>query len=59
MRHLFELGARAAVPFHFSPRYEQRPEAVRAEMRAGWLGSECQGESAPTTSETAADPSPG
>jgi ribonuclease Z len=32
-----ELGARAVVPFHFSPRYEQRADAVRAELRAAWL----------------------
>jgi ribonuclease Z len=30
------LGAKAVVPFHFSPRYEGRAEAVRAEVQAAW-----------------------
>jgi ribonuclease Z len=33
-----ELGARAVVPFHFSPRYRSRPEDVAAELRAGRAG---------------------
>ena len=31
-----ELGARAVVPFHFSPRYGQRAAEVAAEMQAAW-----------------------
>lgn len=42
-----ELGARAVVPFHFSPRYEQRADAVRAEVRAAWLGSGGGSDTAP------------
>ncbi|HSB25509.1 MAG TPA: MBL fold metallo-hydrolase [Burkholderiaceae bacterium] len=34
-----ELGARSVVPFHFSPRYEERPEALRAELDAAWRGA--------------------
>ena len=30
------LGAKAVVPFHFSPRYEGRADEVRAEVRARW-----------------------
>jgi ribonuclease Z len=30
------LGARAVVPFHFSPRYEGRAAEVRAEVQAAW-----------------------
>jgi ribonuclease Z len=33
------IGARDVVPFHFSPRYEDRPEALQAELRAAWLQS--------------------
>jgi ribonuclease Z len=32
------LRARVVVPFHFSPRYEDRPDAVRAEVIAAWSG---------------------
>ena len=32
------LGARSVVPFHFSPRYEGRAEALRSEVRAAWGG---------------------
>lgn len=33
------VGARAVVPFHFSPRYEKRgADALRAEVRAAWGG---------------------
>ena len=32
------LGARALVPFHFSPRYEGRGEAVAGEARDAWAG---------------------
>jgi ribonuclease Z len=32
------LRARNVVPFHFSPRYEGRAEALVAEMRAAWGG---------------------
>jgi len=31
-----ELGARAVVPFHFSPRYGQRAAEVAAEVQAAW-----------------------
>ncbi len=30
------LGAKAVVPFHFSPRYEDRSAALAAEVRAAW-----------------------
>jgi ribonuclease Z len=33
-----EVGARAVVPFHFSPRYGQRAAEVAAEVRAAWSG---------------------
>ena len=32
------LGAKAVVPFHFSPRYEGRADEVLAEVQAAWLG---------------------
>lgn len=32
------LGARAVVPFHFSPRYEARADALRAEVHDAWQG---------------------
>ena len=32
------LGARAVVPFHFSPRYEGRTEELVQELRAAWRG---------------------
>jgi len=31
-------GARAVVPFHFSPRYEGRSAALVAEMHSAWSG---------------------
>jgi ribonuclease Z len=33
-----EVGARAIVPFHFSPRYGQRAPEVEAEVRIAWGG---------------------
>ena len=33
------VGAKAVVPFHFSPRYEQRSADLIAEVRAAWSGS--------------------
>jgi ribonuclease Z len=33
------LGARAVVPFHFSPRYEGRVAEVQAEVQAAWAGA--------------------
>lgn len=33
-----EVGARAVVPFHFSPRYGDRAADVVAEVRAAWSG---------------------
>ena len=33
-----EVGARAVVPFHFSPRYGQRTAEVAAEVQAAWAG---------------------
>ena len=33
------IGAKAVVPFHFSPRYEGRPAELLAEVRAAWSGS--------------------
>lgn len=33
-----ELGARAVVPFHFSPRYRPRVAEVLAEVDAAWAG---------------------
>lgn len=32
------LGARAVIPFHFSPRYEERAGQLRAEVHAAWAG---------------------
>jgi ribonuclease Z len=32
------IGARAVVPFHFSPRYEGRGDALAAEVDAAWRG---------------------
>jgi ribonuclease Z len=33
------LGARAVVPFHFSPRYEGRAAELLAEVQAAWRGT--------------------
>ena len=33
------IGARAVVPFHFSPRYEGRSAALIAEVQAAWSGT--------------------
>ena len=33
-----EVGARAVVPFHFSPRYRQRAPEVAAEVQSAWAG---------------------
>jgi len=33
------VGAQAVVPFHFSPRYQERPAELIAEMRAAWSGA--------------------
>jgi ribonuclease Z len=33
-----EVGARAVVPFHFSPRYGQRAAEVAAEVQVAWSG---------------------
>jgi ribonuclease Z len=32
------IGARAVVPFHFSPRYQGRAQALVDELRAAWSG---------------------
>jgi ribonuclease Z len=37
------VGARAVVPFHFSPRYEGRSSELVAELRAAWSDSEPPG----------------
>lgn len=34
-----EFGARAVVPFHFSPRYGERAADVAAEVQAAWAGT--------------------
>jgi ribonuclease Z len=34
-----QIGARAIVPFHFSPRYENRSAEVIAEVQAAWSGT--------------------
>ena len=34
------VGARAVVPFHFSPRYESRSAGVIAEVQAAWSGTD-------------------
>jgi ribonuclease Z len=34
-----ELGVRAVVPFHFSPRYGQRAAELRAEVQSAWSGA--------------------
>ncbi len=33
------LGAKAVMPFHFSPRYEERAAALVAEVHAAWSGT--------------------
>lgn len=33
------VGAKAVVPFHFSPRYEERAAEVIAEVQAAWAGN--------------------
>jgi ribonuclease Z len=33
------LGAKAVMPFHFSPRYEERAAALVAEVQAAWSGT--------------------
>jgi ribonuclease Z len=33
------VGAKAVVPFHFSPRYEERSAELVAEMHAAWSGT--------------------
>jgi len=35
-----QAGARAVTPFHFSPRYHGRGEALAAEVRAAWSGQD-------------------
>ncbi len=40
------VGARALVPFHFSPRYEGRAQDLVDEARAAWLGSAADARSA-------------
>lgn len=37
------LRARAVVPFHFSPRYLDRPQALVAELRGAWSGATLEG----------------
>jgi ribonuclease Z len=36
------VGAKAVVPFHFSPRYDGRAAELAAEVQAAWSGSEVQ-----------------
>jgi ribonuclease Z len=36
------VGAKAIVPFHFSPRYEGRPAELIEEARAAWSGTDGQ-----------------
>ncbi len=42
-RHAGEIarrvGAKAVTPFHFSPRYQDRPSELVAELRAAWFGT--------------------
>jgi ribonuclease Z len=33
------VGAKAVVPFHFSPRYEECSAALIAEVQAAWSGA--------------------
>jgi ribonuclease Z len=33
------VGARAVMPFHFSPRYQERPSELIAEIHAAWSGT--------------------
>jgi len=33
------VGAKSVVPFHFSPRYEQRADELVAELHAAWSGA--------------------
>jgi ribonuclease Z len=33
------VGAKAVVPFHFSPRYKERSAALIAEVKAAWSGT--------------------
>jgi ribonuclease Z len=41
------IGARAVVPFHFSPRYEGREAALVAEVQAAWCGLPLPGDAWP------------
>jgi len=41
------VGARAIVPFHYSPRYARRPAELVAEARAAWSGSSLQPRASP------------
>jgi ribonuclease Z len=34
------VAAKAVIPFHFSPRYEERPSELTAEVLAAWSGGE-------------------
>jgi ribonuclease Z len=36
------VGARAVVPFHFSPRYDGRPAELIAQVQAAWSGADRQ-----------------
>lgn len=33
------VGAKTVMPFHFSPRYQERPSELIAEMHAAWCGA--------------------
>jgi ribonuclease Z len=33
------VGAKAVVPFHFSPRYQERSPELMAEVQAAWSGT--------------------
>ena len=49
------LGARAVVPFHFSPRYQERPSELIAELHNAWSGTSTPlGQGDPIRRETGA-----
>lgn len=52
-----EVGARAVVPFHFSPRYGQRSAEVAAEVQAAWSGSASPSDAAGPSIHEGADAS--
>ena len=50
-----EVGARAVVPFHFSPRYGQRAAEVAAEVQAAWAGPAAAPDATGTSDQEGSD----